>query len=511
MLAFAAPASAADIGLNAYKVKAGAKQLRVLKQQGFDILESYLPKRRGIAIAATKQQVAKLRRSGAKVRLLRDRRGRTAIQALAAQAEDGYQVWRPYKRRDVPMSDAAGNPTKTLLQQLRAIARKHDDITELIKIGRSINGLPIFAMRVTKNADRVADGRRPAVLYTSVQHAREWLAAETNRRQLRMFVDNYGKGGTAIGTDGAPIAGVRSSEITKLVNTRELWFVLICNPDGYDFTFSGDEERIWRKNLHDNNGDGQITAIDGVDLNRNFPTRWGYDNEGSSDEPSSETYRGSEPASEPETRAIERLTNRVHFTSNKNDHTAAKLLLWPPGWQVDTHFADEPIFEALAGDDAEPAIETFDPDVGADLYTTNGDTNDHLYQKDRVQSFTPEGTEAIDGAFLGFGFQDVEPDVQAEFERHVQFALDLARSADDPDNPISHLGNEAPNFEVDTFDVSFGDPQVVQVNARRDLGRITLKYRVNGGPVQSASRASGTAASATATMATTGITACAAR
>ena len=41
-----------------------------------------------------------------------------------------------------------------------------------------------------------------------------------------------------------------------------------------------------------------------------------------------------------------------------------------------------------------------------------------------------------------------------------------------------------PNFVVDDFEVSYGDPQTVQVNARRDLGAITLRYRVNGGKVQ---------------------------
>ena len=78
--------------------------------------------------------------------------------------------------------------------------------------------------------------------------------------------------------------------ITAIVDTTELWFIPVANPDGYDFTFEG--ERLWRKNLRDNNGDGQITPGDGVDLNRNFPTRWGYDNEGSSPNPGSETYRG---------------------------------------------------------------------------------------------------------------------------------------------------------------------------------------------------------------------------
>ena len=69
----------------------------------------------------------------------------------------------------------------------------------------------------------------------------------------------------------------------------------------------------------------------------------------------------------------------------------------------------------------------------------------------------------------------------------MQFALDLARSADDASRPDSHLGNEAPNFVVDDFAVSYGNPQTVQVNARRDLGDIDLNYRVNGGRVQTKS------------------------
>ena len=141
---------------------------------------------------------------------------------------------------------------------------------------------------------------------------------------------------------------------------------------------------------------------------------------------------------------------------------------------------------ALAGDDENPAIPGFDPDVGAELYTTNGDTNDHLYQDDRVLSFTPEGSGGT-GTGSGFIFQDVEADVQEEFEKHVQFALDLARSADNASRPDSHLGNEAPDFVVDDFAVSYGNPQTVQVNARRDLGKITLRYRVNGGRTQSKS------------------------
>jgi Zinc carboxypeptidase len=482
MLALAGSASAAK-RLDSYLVKErGAKQLLELKRQGFDVTEGH--RRGGIEIVATRSQVAKLTKAGIRARLLRARGGQSARRASAAQAAAGWQVWRPYARTDVDVSGAAGNPTANITTQLRRLARRYNRITELVTIGQSLNGVPIYAMRVTRNADRVPDGRRPAVLYSSTQHAREWLAGETGRRTLRLFLDNYRKRGTAVGTDGQPVEGVRARELTRLVNTRELWFILIANPDGYDYTFTP-ANRLWRKNLRDVNGDGQITSVDGVDLNRNFPTRWNYDNEGSSTETDSETYRGASAASEPETRAFLRLVDRIHFTSNKNDHTFAQLLLWPPGWQVDTHYADEPVFTALAGDDDNPAIPGFDPDVGAELYTTNGDTNDDLYRRDKVQSFTPEGTGGT-GTGSGFIFQDVEADVQAEFERHIQFALDLARSADDPDNPVSHLGNEAPDFVLDKFNVSYGNPQTVQVNARRDLGPITLRYSINGGRVRSA-------------------------
>ena len=50
----------------------------------------------------------------------------------------------------------------------------------------------------------------------------------------------------------------------------ELWFVPVANPDGYDYTFT-EGNRLWRKNLRDNDGDGVITGLDGVDLEPQLP------------------------------------------------------------------------------------------------------------------------------------------------------------------------------------------------------------------------------------------------
>ncbi|HET6549564.1 MAG TPA: hypothetical protein VFG79_13960, partial [Solirubrobacter sp.] len=87
----------------------------------------------------------------------------------------------------------------------------------------------------------------------------------------------------------------------------------------------------------------------------------------------------------------------------------------------------------------------------------------------------------------GFVFQDSEAAVEREFQINLQFALDLARSAENPGRPTSHIGNEAPDFVPHEFATSYGDPQTVEVNANRDLGPVDLLWRVNGGSVHRAS------------------------
>jgi hypothetical protein len=326
------------------------------------------------------------------------------------------------------------------------------------------------------------DGSRPAVLYSAAQHAREWISVEVNRRLLHYFVDNYGV----------------DPGVTDLVNTRELWFVPVANPDGYQYTF--DVERLWRKNLRDNDNDGLITAADGVDPNRNFDEHWNYDEEGSSSQFPSETFRGAGPASEPETQAMQGLLDRLHFKFMVNYHSYGQLLLYSFGWQVQTPSADGPIFLALSGTDANPAIPGFDPGVGADLYTTNGETTDYAHAKANTLAWTPELGEGIPGN--GFVFPDDEGLIQTEFEKNLPFALDVAKSAPNPEQPVSHLGNTVKPFYLAMssiepelsgnpqgdfrFAVSYGDPQIVQVLAARSLGNVTLKYQINNGAVQSA-------------------------
>ena len=101
------------------------------------------------------------------------------------------------------------------------------------------------------------------------------------------------------------------ADIKALLDSTELWFIPVANPDGYQYTFQSPGTRLWRKNLRDNNGNGTIEVGDGVDPNRNFSEHWNYDEEGSSGLPSSDVYRGPKAASEPETKAMEETLKKL--------------------------------------------------------------------------------------------------------------------------------------------------------------------------------------------------------
>jgi hypothetical protein len=462
---------AGDNGLRTYSVTADAAQLKKIFELGIDRHETEVRKagegKANLDVVLDQAQAAKLRSTG----LTMEIKAEAAQDRALAPAAAG--VFRKY-------SGANG-----LGAELVKLAQDHPDIAKTVSIGKSVLGQDILAVKVTKDVRSSADGSKPGVIYMSNQHAREWITPEMTRRLLHKYVDGYGK----------------DDETTKLVSENELWFVISANPDGLDWTFQPNQ-RLWRKNLRDNNGDGVISAGDGVDLNRNFDYKWGYDNEGSSPDPVNETYRGTGPSSEPETKAIQNFAKRVKAEFVVNYHSAAQLLLYGVGWQVETPTPDDQIMIALAGDDAHPAVPEFDPDLSAELYTTNGDTDGQMNEAYKTLAFTPEMSTCVTAAnYLPddpftpancgsiFSFPNDETLVQMEFAKNIPFAVSIAKSAKDPDDPVSAIGWKTPDLIADKFEHSYAedrDDQTVAVVAKRSLTNRKLNYRVNGGAAKTA-------------------------
>ncbi|MDI6803354.1 MAG: M14 family zinc carboxypeptidase [Bacteroidota bacterium] len=260
-------------------------------------------------------------------------------------------------------------------------------ITAKFSIGNSLQGRPIWAVKITKNAD--LPSTKPEIFYNALTHAREPAGMMSIVYFMWHLLQNYA-------TD---------PEATYLIDNRQMYFVLVVNPDGYEANrrIAPNGGGMRRKNMRNVITDNDA---EGVDLNRNFGYMWGYDNSGSSPTPSTQTYRGTSAFSEPETQVLRDLCNSRAAASNGfklvlNYHTYSNLLIYPWGYIPSSETPDSLIYREYAKDMTQfnkYKYGTGDQTVG---YLVNGDADDWMHgeqtTKNKILSFTPEVGSASDG------------------------------------------------------------------------------------------------------------------
>ncbi len=238
---------------------------------------------------------------------------------------------------------------------LGALAALAPDRVSMHAIGTSLEGRPLWAMKI---------GRGTPMLINGTQHAREWIAAMTATCVADRLVRDYDK----------------DPAIRNFVDHTALWIVPVANPDGYQYSWS--DRRYWRKNRR--NGVG-------VDLNRNFSVAWGGD--GSSKNERSETYRGQAAFSEPESAALRDLSLREHIAMHIDFHAYGQLVLYPWNW-TKTPAVDRDRFAGI-GDNIASAIFAqhrvrYALMPGVQLYAAAGTMSDWEYGEAGALSYTIE-------------------------------------------------------------------------------------------------------------------------
>ena len=176
----AAGRGSAEASLNVYSASLTAEQAGELARSGHD-MSSAKGTADGVTadLVLTSQEASALRDRGMSVKLKRLKDGKTVQEFAAAQAANGFTVWRSY--------DEAGG----IRDQLYAAARKNPQLVKLEVLGHTAQGRELIAVKLTQGAQEVPDGSRAAVLYSSTQHAREWISTEVNRRLMTHFIDRW--------------------------------------------------------------------------------------------------------------------------------------------------------------------------------------------------------------------------------------------------------------------------------------------------------------------------------
>jgi len=247
-----------------------------------------------------------------------------------------------------------------------------DLITEKESLGLSIEGRQIWHVKISDNVD--LDEEEPEVLYTALHHAREPQSMATVIYFMYYLLENYG-------TD---------PQVNYILDNRELHFIPVVNPDGYVYNQATNPGGggMWRKNRRANTDNTY-----GVDLNRNYGYQWGYSDIGSSPAPSSEEYRGTEPFSEPETRAVRDFCENHQIKLCLNYHTFGDVLIYPWGYN-DQQTPDSSLYRELASLLTE--VNNYLYGTGSETlgYIVNGDADDWMYgeqnTKNKIVAMTPE-------------------------------------------------------------------------------------------------------------------------
>ncbi|MGG0658238.1 M14 family zinc carboxypeptidase [Rummeliibacillus pycnus] len=210
------------------------------------------------------------------------------------------------------------DPTKNITYgmynyYLRVIAQLYPEFTEVEKIGESVQGRSIYALRV-------GNGKKEILMDAAI-HGREHMTTNVLMEMIDQYTVSYRKGTNYAGYN-----------VKRVLDKTSIWFVPMMNPDGVTLVQKGinSMDSKYRANLkkynHGSNNFNRWKANGrGVDLNRNFDGLWKYV---AYTPKSYMNYKGTSAFSEPEAQALKSFVQRHHFKTDLSYHSSGQIVYW---------------------------------------------------------------------------------------------------------------------------------------------------------------------------------------
>lgn len=307
---------------------------------------------------------------------------------------------------DFPAGDEKYHTYDEVISMLKGFATNYSNIVEYKVLGKSIEGRDIPLIRLTNKKNRKNKFFTPGIVFLGTHHAREHLSTEVPLLILEHLVSSYAS----------------NSHIKNLIDSRDIYFIPLVNPDGALYDIKGKRYKMWRKNrVRNNNGSY------GVDLNRNYSRFWG--GSGASSSPRSDIYHGPRAFSEPETIAIKKfLEETANLRFVLSFHTYSELILYPWGGSYSgVGGKDQDVFEKMARKMSQ--WNNYKPMQASGLYIASGDTCDYAYGELNIFCFT---FELSPKDFFSGGFYPGAGIIDKTFKANLNPALYMIESAADP-------------------------------------------------------------------------------
>ena len=280
--------------------------------------------------------------------------------------------------------------------ELKALVEKHPDTVRPVVIGKTFQGRDIEGVEIADNVN--ADDGRPVFFLMGLHHAREWPSEEAAMEYATMLADPNADARVAALRSGERTVIVPVINVDGFVTTRQDSAVdpNDNNPAGQDPNVHLGEAvappggilAYRRKNCDGEFPDPNVPCELqwGIDNNRNYGNLWG--GPGSSQDPTSQSFHGPSPRSEPETQAVWNYARTHQVTFLMTLHNVAALVLRPPGLHDGGKAPDEARMKEIG--DAMGAATGYTSQYSFELYDTAGTTEDDTYAATGGYGYTIE-------------------------------------------------------------------------------------------------------------------------
>ena len=252
-----------------------------------------------------------------------------------------------------------------MYQAMRDYARNYPSITRVYNIGESVEGRELLVIEISDNPGTHEPGE-PEFKYIGNMHGNEVTGRETLLHLIAYLCVNYGQ----------------DSAITDLIDSTRIHILPSMNPDGYTRAHEGQIRGVVGR-----------SNVNGYDLNRNFPDRFGRTNS----------------HKQQETRVVMEWIHQYPFVLSANLHNGALVANYPydnsqSGYSVYTTSQDDDIFRQLAlaysrahatmykGNACPSDREGFRDGItnGAAWYSVDGGMQDYNYLQSNCYEITVE-------------------------------------------------------------------------------------------------------------------------
>ncbi|AHK49843.1 MULTISPECIES: M14 family metallopeptidase [Bacillus] len=221
------------------------------------------------------------------------------------------------------------------------------------KIGSSVLGKPLYELKIG------ADTAERKVHVNASFHANEWITTSVALKWCKEYCAALCENKTVFGHSALDI-----------FSRTSLSFVPLVNPDGVDLVLYGcedlSEKNEFLNELNEQRPDFREwkANINGVDLNKHFPSNWDIEQRRKPKAPSYRDFPGTAPLTEPEAQAMHRLITKQPPDRLIALHTQGEEIYWGyEGCEPEQSSRMIREFEAISGNRYQ-GVKTIDSHAG---------------------------------------------------------------------------------------------------------------------------------------------------